>query len=251
MRGGDRGRRQTERALSPPPDDVRPAVRDAAAGRRPRSGLAATGRARAAPRARRGAAHAVALRARPRRRHERVQPSLPHRPAARAVDPASARPATAAEADGGARAPARDLWPADRSAASSSDRAGDRSRLRRAGADARVDRLDVAGAAPPARPCDASRARRSFGSAARSTSRGSARSRSRRSRRGSSASEVWGHGRSGSSRSKDSVAGDTGSSATSASSSCARPSAAGGSSSTRPRSCWSHTASGRGSPART
>ena len=52
VRSGDRGRRQTERALSPPPDDLRPAVRDAAAGRRSRAGLAAHRRARPAARAR-------------------------------------------------------------------------------------------------------------------------------------------------------------------------------------------------------
>ena len=75
-----------------------------------------------------------------RRRHDRVRPPLPPRPAARPVAPAPARPAAAADADGGAGAPPRGLRPADRGEARARDRAGDRPRLRRAGADAGGDR---------------------------------------------------------------------------------------------------------------
>ena len=109
----------------------------------------------------------------------------------------------------------------------------------------------VAGAAPPARAGDRTRidarprlphdrSRRPAGPADRG-GRGAAPPRARagamvaRSRRAA----------------KGSAAGATGSSAISASSSCARRSAAAGSSCTRPRNCWSRTASGRGSRAPT
>ena len=249
MLTGDRRRHQTERALPPSPDDLRAAVRDAAPWWRARGGLAALGRARRGARPRPGRARADALLSRRRRRHDRVLRSLPQRPPARPVAPAPARPAPAANADCGACPPASRLRAADRGEARTGDRARDRSSLRRAGADARGDRLafrrNSAGSAwRPGAP------RRSFASAARSISRACAPSRSRRSRRGCSASAAWGRGRSGSSRSKGSAAGATGSSAISAWSSSARPSAAGGSSCTRPPSCWSHTANGRGSRAR-
>ena len=199
----------------------------------------------------RGAARAAALRARPRRRHDRVRPPLPPRPAARPVAPAPARPAAAADADGGAGAPPRGLRPADRGEARSRESswrsfAPAASPRRRGSRSAHCRRRSSAGSAwRPAAP------RRSSASAARSISRACAPSRSRRSRRGSSASAASGRGRSGSSRSKGSAAGATGSSAISASSSCARPFAAAGSSCTRPRNCWSRTASGPGSRART
>ena len=151
----------------------------------------------AAARAGRGAARAPALLPRARRRHDRVQPPLPARPAARPVDPAPARPAAAADADGGPGAPPRGVRAADRSTARSVDRAGDRSRLRRARTDAAGDRRPLAGSAPPARPRDPPRldARPRL---PHDRSRAPARpSRSRPSRRGSSASAASGRGRSG------------------------------------------------------
>ena len=90
MRVGARRRRQTARPLPPEADDVRPRARAAAPRRRPRSGLAAFGRSRPAP-AGRGRALPPPLLPRARRRHDRVLPPLPQRPAARAVDPAPAR----------------------------------------------------------------------------------------------------------------------------------------------------------------
>ena len=253
VRTGDRGRRQTARALPAPPDAPTAAhVRDPLPGGGHGSAWQGTDglvRLRAPDE---DSLDAAPLRARARRRHDRVRPrdsattrcSAPRSGTCTGCGRCGAPTVAHAllRAVCGQLIEARRRW---RSSGRSCARAATRRPDRHA-----LGALSPA-AAPPARARDALAPRRSSASAARSISRGCAPCRSRRSRRGSCASAGSGRGRSASSRCKGSAATGTGSSATSASSSCAPRSAAAGSSSTRRPSCSPRTRSGPGSRAST
>ena len=80
-----------------------------------------------------------------------VRRAIPARPAARPLDPRSARTAAAAAPDRRARAPAGGLRPADRGKASAGDRASDPARVRRPGSRPACPRRPLARRAAPAR----------------------------------------------------------------------------------------------------
>ena len=250
MRIGDRGHSQTARPLSPPPDDVRPRARAAAARTADagRPGSARTDSSSCARPTRRGSSCCASA--------SRSTPTRPSSRAASATTRCSASRSAACTACGrcGGRRWRRALLRAicgqliEARRAFAIERAILRAGRRPAPSARRSRRsLPRSSASSGWRP---TAHRRSSASAARSTSKDCA-TRPDRSGRGAAPARARARALVARrrSRSKASAASATGSSATSASSSSAPRSGAAGSRPTRPPSCSRPTRSGRGSRA--